>query len=225
MKKMMALLLAAALLLPAVPGLAEADAVAGSWYARMGGVTAELTLNTDGTYALSVPGGDTAAGVWVFDDGYLYLDGAAVPTMATWGENTLMLGDSAGFFTREKPAYYAPADPLLDAPLARFAGYWVCQYVEVNGTPIPADDASDRTDLYIEGHSAILGSPRFGDAQVKLTFADGALTCEHAGTQVTLQIQQDGFLRLTTAPDAAVLYLLHAAALDEALDEDLDDTP
>ena len=222
MRKYIALFLA----LACTAGLAltEADVV-GLWYADLGGAAAELTLNADGTYRLAVPLEEEKTGTWKFDDGFVYLDSAATPALATWGENTLMLGDSEGFFTREKPAYYAPADPLPDAPLELFAGYWVCQYVEVNGSPVLADYAADRTDLYIEGTSGILGAPRFGDAQVKLTFADGALTCEHAGTQVTLQIQQDGFLRLTTAPDAAVLYLLHAAALDEALDEDLDDTP
>lgn len=224
MRKYIALFLALALACTAGLALTEADVV-GLWYADLGGAAAELTLNADGTYRLAVPLEEEKTGTWKFDDGFVYLDGAAAPALATWGEGTLMLGDSAGFFTREKPAYYAPADPLPDAPLDLFAGYWVCRYVEVNGSPVLADYAADRTDLYIEGHSGILGGPRFGDTQVKLTFADGALTCEHAGTQVTLQIQQDGLLRLTTAPDAAALYLLHAAALDEDLDEDLDDTP
>ncbi|NLD83651.1 MAG: hypothetical protein GX637_05735 [Clostridiales bacterium] len=224
MRKYIALFLALALACTVGLALAEAD-VTGPWYTDLGGAAAELTLNADGTYRLTVPLGEENTGTWKFDDGFVYLDGASTPDLATWGENTLVLGDSAGFFTREKPAYYAPADPLPDAPLDLFAGYWVCQYVEVNGSPVLADYAADRTDLYIEGHSGILGGPRFGDAQVKLTFADGALTCEHAGTQVTLLLQQDDFLRLTTAPDAAALYLLRAAAPDEDLDEDLDDTP
>jgi hypothetical protein len=97
--------------------------------------------------------------------------------------------------------------------------------VEVNGSPVLADYAADRTDLYIEGSSAILGGPRFGDTQVKFDFSDGALTCQHAGAQVTLQIQQDGFLRLTTTgPDAAILYLLQAPTPDEAA-EDTMETP
>ena len=224
MRKQIALFLALALACTAGLALAEADVV-GLWYADLGGAAAELSLNADGTYRLAVPLEEEKTGTWKFDDGFVYLDGASTPDLATWGENTLILGDSEGFFTRGKPWVYAPDDPLPDAPLALFAGYWVCQYVEVNGSPVLADYAADRTDLYIEGHSGILGGPRFGDAQVKFDFADGALTCEHAGTQVTLQIQQDGFLRLTTAPDAAALYLFHAAAPDEALDEDLDDTP
>ena len=217
MRKYIALFLALALACTASLALAEAD-VTGPWYTDLGGAAAELSLNADGTYRLAVPLEEEKTGTWKFDDGFVYLYGAATPGLATWGENTLMLGDSEGFFTREKPAYYAPADPLPDAPASLFAGYWVCQYVDVNGSPVLADYAADRTDLYIEGHSGILGGPRFGDTQVKFDFADGALTCEHAGAQVTLQVQQDGFLRLTlAAPHAAqILYLTSAPTPDEA---------
>lgn len=224
MKKYIALFLALALMLTTGSALAEED-VTGLWYSDLSGVAAELSLNADGTYRLSVPLEEEKTGTWKLDDGFVYLDGTAIPELATWGENTLMLGDSAGFFTREKPWVYAPDAPRPDAPLDLFAGYWVCQYVDVNGSPLPADYVSDRTDLYIEGHSAILGGPRFGDTQVKLDFADGAMQCEIGGAQVTIQLQQDGFLRLTnTGPDAAILYLLRAPTPDEAA-EDTMETP
>ena len=224
MKKYIALFLALALMCTAGLAGAETD-VTGLWYFDLGGAVAELTLNADGTYRLAVPLEEEKTGTWKFDDGFVYLYGAATPGLATWGENTLMLGDSEGFFTREKPAYYAPADPLPDAPASLFAGYWVCQYVDVNGSPVLADYAADRTDLYIEGTSGILGGPRFGDTQVKFEFADGAFTCELDGTQVTLQIQQDAFLRLAlAAPEPATLYLLRAATPDDVLD-DAPETP
>ena len=224
MKKHIAIYLALVLALSAVLALAEAD-VSGLWYADLDGAVAELSLNADGTYRLAVPLEEEKTGTWKLDDGFIYLDGAAEPDLATWANGNLMLGDHLAFFTREKPAYYAPADPLPDAPLALFAGYWVCQYVEVNGSPVLADYAADRTDLYIEGSSAILGGPRFGDTQVKLDFADGAMQCEIGGAQVTIQLQQDGFLRLTTTgPDAAILYLLRAPTPDEAA-EDTMETP
>ena len=220
MRKYIALFLALALMCAAGLTLAETD-VTGLWYFDLGGAVAELTLNADGTYRLAVPLEEEKTGVWKFDDGFVYLDGAVTPDLATWGENTLILGDSEGVFTREKPAYYAPADPLPDAPPALFAGYWVCQYVEVNGSPLSADYAADRTDLYIEGSSGILGGPRFGDTQVKFEFADGAMACESAGARVTLQILQDGILRLTiAAPDAAqTLYLLRAPTPGDVLDD------
>ena len=217
MKKHIAIYLALVLALSAVLALAEAD-VSGLWYADLDGAVAELSLNADGTYRLAVPLEEEKTGTWKLDDGFIYLDGAAEPDLATWANGNLMLGDHLAFFTREKPAYYAPADPLPDAPLALFAGYWVCRYVDVNGSPVLADYAADRTDLYIEGSSGILGGPRFGDTQVKFDFSDGALTCQHARAQVTLQIQQDGFLRLTlAAPDASqTLYLTSAPTPDEA---------
>ncbi len=213
MKKYMALFLALALALAACLALAETD-ITGLWYIDLGGAVAELSLNADGTYRLTVPLEEEKTGAWRLDDGFVYTDGASAPDLATWGDNTLMLGDGAGLFTREKPDLYQPSDVIPDAPAELFAGYWVCRYVDVNGSPLSADYADDRTDLYIEGHSAILGGPVFGDTQVKLAFADGALQCENGSAQVTLQLQQDSFLRLTvTGADLApqTFYLLRTA--------------
>ena len=39
--------------------------------------------------------------------------------------------------------------------------------------PLSAEFTDDRTDLYIEGRSGILGGLAFGDTQVKFDFADG----------------------------------------------------
>lgn len=216
MNKVMALLLAAALLLLAVPALAEADAVAGAWYAQMGGVTVELTLNADGTYTLNTPGGDDATGVWTFDNGYLYLDGASVPTMATWGRDELRMSDGSAAFTREKPQGYEPAELVPEVPADYYAGYWKCVYVDVDGQALPAAMTGEATDLYIDGENVALGGPRFGDIFWKFTFADGALTADVNGQPVALALQQDGLLRLTL-PDAT-LYL-QPALTEEAEDE------
>ena len=218
MNKAMALLLAAALLL-AVPGLAEADAVAGSWYAQMGGVTAELKLNADGTYALDVPGGDSATGVWTFDDGYLYMDGAAVPTMATWGDDALMMSDGSAAFTREKPWTYEPAKPVPEFPAEYFAGYWKCVCVDVDGQALPAGVTGEATDLYIEGQAVALGGPRFGDIFWNFDFDGGALTADVSGQIVTLALQEDGLLRLTLAGDAPATLYLQPVVREETEDE------
>jgi len=217
MNKAMALLLAAALLLLAVPVLAEDNAVAGSWYAQMGGVTAELMLNTDGTYALSVPGGDSATGVWTFDDGYLYLDGASVPTMATWGDDALMMSDGSTTFTREKPWTYEPAEPVPEFPAEYFAGYWKCAFIDVDGQALPVAVTDEATDLYIEGTTVALGGPRFGDIFWTFDFEGAALTADVNGQTVALALQQDGFLRLTLAGgDPATLYLQRGPAQAQA---------
>ena len=215
MRKYIALFLALIVALSAGAALAEAD-VTGQWYMYLGGAAAELSLNSDGTYRLAIPLAEEKTGTWKLDDGFIYLDGAAAPDLATWGEGTLMLGDNAAFFTREKPWVYAPADLFPDAPPALLNGYWVCKYVDVNGSPLPAGYAADRTDLYVEGHSAILGGPVLGDVIVKLVEQDGSLaTGEDSATAATLALQQDGLLRLTvTGSDSApqTWYLAQASS-------------
>jgi len=218
MNKAMALLLAAALLL-ALPSLAEKDAVAGSWYAQMGGVTAELTLNADGTYALNVPGGDNAAGAWIFDDGYLYMDGATVPTMATWGDDALMMSDGSTTFTREKPWTYEPAEPVPEFPAEYFAGYWKCAFIDVDGQALPVAVTDEATDLYIEGTTVALGGPRFGDIFWTFDFEGGALSADVNGQIVTLVLQEDGLLRLTLAGDAPATLYLQPVVREETEDE------
>ena len=217
MKKYIALFLVLALALSAGLALAETD-ITGLWYADLGGAAAELSLDAGGSYRLSVPTEEEKTGVWKLDDGFVYMDGSNTPDLATWGENALMLGDGLMLFTREKPWTYAPAELIADAPAALFAGYWVCQYVDTDGSAVPADLADDATDLYVDGHSAILGGPAFGDTQVKMELADGAMRCESNGAKVSLQIQQDGFLRLTAEfPDAARTWYMarsYAPALD-----------
>ena len=221
MKKTLALILTCVLALAVLPALADEAAVTGDWYADPDGMPVQLTLAEDGTYTLSVPGSEPVCGAWKLDDGYIYMDGAKTPDMATLGDDTLVMSDGMTFFTREKIEGYIPADPMTDADASAFAGYWQAVYVVVNGMPVPASVLKDQTDLYVEGHSAILGGPRFGDTQVKMTLENGALTCENAGARVTLQIQQDGYLRFTiAAPDATqILYLLRAPTPDDVLDD------
>ena len=220
MKKCFALMLACLLALASLPALAEAPDVSGDWYADLGGAAARLTLAPDGAYTFAFPGKDAVTGVWKLDDGYICLDGAAAPELSIDGE-TLRLGEDTVFFTREQPKAYVPGEVRTDLILEMFAGYWKAAYVDVNGTPVPASVLEDETDLYVEGVHAILGGPVFGDTVVEGAFSDGALTCENGGAKVTLQYQQDGYLRLTVAaPDAAVQtwYLIpaYSPALDEA---------
>lgn len=199
MKKAMALIAACILALAALSVSAEESPVTGDWYTDMGGMPVQLTLAGDGSYTLAVPGGDSVTGTWVLDDGYIYMDGAAAPDMATMGGDMLVMSDGMTYFTREKIEGYAPAELRTDAVPADFAGYWQAAYVDVNGTPVTAYVLEDETDLYVEGSSAILGGPVLGDTQVKLAFGNGAFACESGGAKVQLQMQQDGYLRLTAA--------------------------
>ena len=220
MKKALALILACVLALAILPAVAEEVYVTGDWYAELGGLPVQLTLAEDGTYSLTLPGSDPAAGTWVLKNGYIYMDGASTPDMATIGESSLIMSDGATVFTREKVEGYALADLKADADLVAFAGYWQAVYVDVNGAPISAEALADETDLYVEGTHAILGGPIFGDTIVEMAFADGAMTCESEGAKVQLQLQQDGLLRLSvSAADAEAQAFYLAKAYSAALDE------
>ena len=200
MRKYIALFLALALMCAAGLTLAEAD-VTGLWYMDLAGAAAELSLNSDGTYRLAVPLAEEKTGTWKLDDGFIYLDGAAAPDLATWGEGTLMLGDHLAFFTREKPWAYSPADPLPDAPAELYASLWKAAYTLRDGDALPAQLTGDNTLIYIEGSKAILKGGPFGYLLTDLTFENGVFTCMADGLTVRMELQQDDFLRLTTEKD------------------------
>ena len=68
MKKLTAMLLALCMLLAAVPALGE-DA-SGNWYMTLADVSlGYITLNTDGTAALGLPGQDEITGTWTQEEG------------------------------------------------------------------------------------------------------------------------------------------------------------
>ena len=224
MKKHIALLLAVLLMTAACPAWAE-EGPGGDWYAAPNGLPIQLTLNEDGTFALTDPLHDASSGAWEERDGYVYLTGEEKAILAYDGAS-LVLDDADLAFSRKQPETYAPAEPAAGAAPEDLAGYWQCRYVDAAGTALPADLVDDITDLYVEGHSAVLGGPAFGDVIVRMTWENGALTCEQEGKQVRLELQEDGMLRLTvTGADGAVQirYLLHVYA--EALDGEQDETP
>ncbi len=65
------------------------------------------------------------------------------------------------------------------------------------------------TDIYVEGKRAALGGELFGDVIADLEYDSSAYTCEAGGGNLTLAMQQDGFMRLTLVADekTTVLYL------------------
>ena len=131
----------------------------------------------------------------------------------------LRLADAPVFFTREKPAFYAPAEPRAVEEADDFAGYWKSVYVDLQGTAVPAYTMKDETDLYVEGTSATLGGPVLGDTPVKRTFENGELAADNEGVKTRMQLQADGFLRLTvtgteTAPQTWYLSRAYSPALE-----------
>ena len=214
MKKLFAILLSLALLLVPALALAEGEEAAptGDWYGETNGLVLQLTLNPDGTYAAALVGSEQAAktGAWALEDGFIYLDGALLPQINVLSDDVLKWTEMDVFLRRELPLIYAPAEPLADAPLDLFAGYWRGQYVGLDGAMLFAEDAlGEVVALYIEGQNVALGGDFFGNAIVEMAYADGALSLDLDGQPLTLQLQQDGFLRLTLP--ALTLYFSRVA--------------
>ena len=227
MKKTLSILLVLFLLMVQVLSLAEGAEAApeytfkGDWYGDLQGVVLKLTLHEDGTYAASITSqpDDVKTGTWVYDDGFIRLEGDGAPDINVLSSDVLKWTGLEVFLSREAPQVYAPAGPLADAAAELYAGYWKAAYVDMMGTPVLASAFEDETDLYVEGTHAILGGPVLGDTIVALTFADGAFTGDNEGAAVQLQLQQDGFLRMTvagtdTAPQTWYLLRAYSPILD-----------
>lgn len=216
MKKLLAILLSFALLL--VPALALGEEgetpadITGLWYTEVEGMVVELTLNADGTYAVAIPAqpGESITGAWAEKDGFLYFDENDLPQINVLGTDVLKWIDYDAFLRREAPLIYAPADPLSDAPVELFTGYWQARFVGVNGAVLLADTLGAPTEALIDGTTVALVGPLTGETVLETAYENGALTWAADGVSIALALQQDGFLRLTlaTGQEAVTLYLL-----------------
>ena len=183
----------------------------GAWYTDLSGVPVEMNLGEDGAYTIQIPGYAPETGTWELRDGSIYLNNSALPEFNVM-DDRLLWSAAFTFFSREKTDTYLPTEVLTEVPAEIFSGYWKAVYVDVGNAAYPASMLNDRTDLYIDGTSAILGGPVFHDAQVKMDNVNGAMVCNDDGASVKLEIQQDGFLRLTLSFDeeGMIWYLLPA---------------
>ena len=218
MKKSTVLLLVCVLLVALMPVSAEkAPTLTGEWYASRYGATITLTLNEDGTYSMaSALTAEPVEGTWVHESGFLYLDGEDAPSAFAVGDG-LRWTDENLLFARERPApVYTPAEGIKEAdpPAAAgnmdlFQGYWIAKYAELNGETVLIDALGFETDIYVEGKRAALGGELFGDVIADMEYDSSAYTCEAGGENLTLAMQQDGFMRLTLVTDekTTVLYL------------------
>jgi len=182
--------------------------VLGDWFADQAGLMIALSLTEDG-YTLAVPGQAPQAGQWEEQDGMILLDGDQEGGLLVL-DNALRMDALGLLFTREQPLTYVPADLVADAPEGAFDGLWRAQFVAVGsgetaGTML-AEAAEEDAFVYIEGTNVALGGRRFGNVIRVFTPDGGGLTLPEEG--VTLQLQQDGFLRLTLAD--ATIYLMAA---------------
>ena len=219
-RKIIVLVLLACLFINFLPVLAE-DA-SGDWYGISEGLLIHLSLGENGTFMLSLSGQEDISGTWELNDGFVNLNTADKGTVILSLNDTILVqGDSGIILTREQEEY-APAEALKDAPFDLYSGYWKAAYADTAGTAVPAFALEDETDLYVEGHSAILGGPVLGDAIVKLVEQDGKLVTEEGvSPSAELVLQQDGLLRLIvtgsdTAPQTWYLLRSYSSILDSA---------
>ena len=218
MKKTLSVLSALILILLPTLILAENEAPApeavltGDWYGKVQGMVLQLILNEDGTYQAVLPARENAkaTGAWALRDGFLYLDGNDVPSIKVLNEDVLKWIEFDTSLRREAPLLYTPAEPLADIPQEIYAGTWEALYVGVDGAMLMADMLGEPSGAYIEGTSVALTGPLTGEALLEATYEGGALRWVDGNTGITLQLQEDGFLRLTfTAGENTVtLYLM-----------------
>ena len=173
-----------------------AERVIGDWFANRMGLAVSLTLSEDGSYVLSVPGDEPQKGQWEARDGQLFLDGGQ-QIVLTPVNDILCLDELELFFTREQPQVYVPGDLLADVKEGGFDGLWKAQFVAVGDGTVLAQAMGEDAMLRIEGARVYMGGGRVSDAPVEFTLDHGALVLKGDGVSLTLQLQQDGFLRLT----------------------------
>ena len=212
----------ALLLITSIASLAVAEspapeaALTGDWFGETQGMILQLTLKEDGSYTAAFPAreGSEAAGTWEFRDGFLYLDGSDVPAVNVLGEDVLKWTELDIFLRREAPLVYTPAEPAADVPADVYNGTWKALYVGVDGAMLMADTLGEPTGAYIEGTNVALTGPLTGEAVLEMTFAEGGLRWAQGDAEITLQLQQDGILRMTMGDVKVYLTLLAADAPD-----------
>lgn len=183
--------------------------VLGDWFAEQAGLVIALSLTEDG-YTLSVPGTDPQAGQWEEKDGMVVLDGDGESALLVL-DDVLRLDALGLLFTREQPLTYVPADLFADASEGAFDGLWLAHFVAVGDGVMLAQALAEDAFVYIEGTNVALGGQRFGDVIRVFTPVEGAMTLTEGEATVTLQLQQDGFLRLTVVgPEPVTIYLMPA---------------
>lgn len=222
MKKLFAFVLSFALLLSLGAASASASSAdehsAEKWYGRAEALPVTLTLRSDGGYSLDAAG-ERKTGVWEARDGGVALDGEENASFLRVGD--VLIDRENGLVLRQsEPApLYTPAEPLSGVPQELFNGYWKSLYADADGALLPAEDFGDRTDLFVEAPRAALGGALFGDVVVDMVFADDALRYEAGEVSIVLQLQTDGFLRMTLAgPEGELLLYLLPTHVDGLTD-------
>ena len=213
MKKLLATLIALTMLVSAVVcgAVAETADITGEWYGSVFGLSMTMTLNEDGTYALSMTGEEAEPGTWSFDGTTLTMDeGTDGESAFTYdGESLSASMEGMDFvFTREPIATYEPAPARADAALEEFSGSWNATTIGIMGMYLSPDVIGAGISLDIDGTTVVMtiiqedSEPEA--VTVEATFADGVLTVadptstEESSTFWTLSLLEDGTMSMFT---------------------------
>ena len=213
MKKILSVLLSAAMILAMLCGgaFAEAADVTGEWYGSLFGIAMTLTVNEDGTYVMDMGDDDPTDGTWRLDGETMIMDEGSEEEIAFASDGESLYAEVEGLeflFTREPVEVFEAAPARTDAALEEFAGTWNCTLVDMMGMQVPPEMAEMELTLTIDGENVCMIMGIFGEpTDVDLTgeFADGTLTVtvpsEYEGGEdsvFTIPLLEDGSMSVTT---------------------------
>ena len=234
MKKIVSLLLVLCLACLSVAALAEAGDLVGDWYGSLYGMAAQLTLNEDGSYVMSLAGNEIP-GNYELKDGIVYMDDDN-PDNGFVFDGTSLVNEIQGVtLTREQGnvAEIVLAEVNPDAAVEDFEGDWVCKYMSMKGmtldiTQIPLESlgATQIPSLKVEGSAVTLTGmdSLAGSVPLEMDFADGALTFDlgakvgmpDLGMAISVLMLQDGMVDFNVNMGDEIVDLYFAPADAEA---------
>jgi len=234
MKKIVSLLLVLCLACVSAAALAEAGDLVGDWYGSLYGMAAQLTLNEDGSYVMSLAGNEIP-GNYELKDGIVYMDDDN-PDNGFVFDGTSLVNETQGVtLTRDQADVpeieLAEVNP--DAAVEDFEGDWVCKYMSMKGmtldiTQIPLESlgATQIPSLKVEGSAVTLtGMDSLAGADpLEMTFADGALIFDlgakvgmpDLGMSINVLMLQDGMVDFNVNMGDEIVDLYFAPADAEA---------
>ena len=240
MKKLISLILVVLLLCMALPAFAEEE-VTGDWYlktmkmddqeydAASIGYAITMTLNADGTVAMTMPGQEAAAGTWVLEGDKITVTVNDSPAEGVVAEGTITLSEDGMemIFTRDVVEAIALAEVKAAESADAFYGEWNCEYVEMEGMVmaisavgmgVPSVSISETGMKFYDeddGTLTIILKVNKLDAPV---FEEGKLTAKAVADalnpdfNISAELLEDGMLKLTVVSNDSPMILYFTPA-------------
>ena len=190
-----------------------------SWFADYYGVVMKLTLNEDGTAAMSLSEQMSGTATWTLEGDKFTMTESETGTVTegtfTGTELVLKQGETEIPFGREPLEGIKLAEVKADAAAEEFEGVWKVQYMSMAGMLIDAETAAasygeqmpvltvkdGKISFSNEDGSENGMMSMYGSAPMEMTYADGELSCELALGELKISFKcimlQDGMLGFT----------------------------